>query len=383
MSGENRINKNRFIIIIVVLLVYSIYNATYYETLDIDAPQYKGTIHVAFALTRDNDDRYINATKTVIKSIVLLSNAEVIFHIFTYDKSVVKILEISTSTWHGSYNERISFLHHRLSCVDWEPNIKDYKLFTDYPPKLCMLLELPHLEIDKLIFLDADTLVVSDIQEIWNHFETFHDKISISMAYGGLKYNKLKKDDRIPRFGKYGLNSGVILIDLDKYRKQKIPQKLVRHFNIYARSLRNYRGDQAYLNSVLVKHRNYFTSMSCSFNFRMSQARCKNASSLRAAWQTCQDAWKEGVFIIHDPHQAGSIYKIPVFKIIRSIIHNFPMNETLQRAATAKKYIIHTARFCQDRQEHGLVAPFLRAMKNNRKAAFTIEHELTNIIDVM
>ena len=332
------------------------------------------TIHIVFALTRDNNDKYVNATVLLIKSIVLLSNAKILFHIFTNDASIVSSFEGYTSHWHSVHRQRFTFLQHELNCAHWEPKVINYTLFQDFPPKLCMLLELPNLRLNRMIFLDADTVVISDIQELWQHFNVFETDNFISMAIGGMKFGKLKERDKSPRFGRYGLNSGVILIDLDKYKSNNMIEKVIQDFNEYSNALGDYRGDQAFLNSILARHRNFFTPMPCSWNFLITHFGCKRKKLKRFAWRKCDKAWTEGAHLLHDTHQEGYIFQIPVLKLIRSILTNFSMEKDPRNSANSAVTVYQTSRYCHGRNEIPLISHFLLALSRNRNMTLRVEH---------
>lgn len=77
----------------------------------------------------------------------------------------------------------------------------------------------------------------------------------------------------LPYYGEYGLNAGVLLLDLDKLRVSKFTQeriKIIRHFHSKAALPL---GDQDVLNAYASKYPARMRVMPCVYNFR-SDAAC-------------------------------------------------------------------------------------------------------------
>lgn len=129
--------------------------------------------------------------------------------------------------------------------------------------KLFVSSDLPQ-ELSRVLYLDCDIIVKKSIRELWNL--ELHDKtIGVLMDAFSKHYRgniNLEPDDIM-------FNSGVMLIDLVKWRQQEIEDKLLKY--IAAKSGRIQQGDQGALNAVL-SHDTYcfeprFNSVTIFYDF--------------------------------------------------------------------------------------------------------------------
>lgn len=103
----------------------------------------------------------------------------------------------------------------------------------------------------RVLYLDCDTIVNKSIKEIWN-LNLQGKTVAALMDAFSVWYRKnigLKKDEAM-------FNSGVMLIDLEKWRQKRIEEKLLKF--IGDRKGRIQQGDQGALNAVLNHDVYYF-----------------------------------------------------------------------------------------------------------------------------
>ncbi|MCI8957366.1 MAG: glycosyltransferase family 8 protein [Eubacterium sp.] len=98
--------------------------------------------------------------------------------------------------------------------------------------------------LSRVLYLDCDTIILKSIKELWNL--TLHGKTIAALMDAFSKYYRvnidLKENDIM-------FNSGVMLIDLNKWKEQGIEKKLLKF--IIAKNGRIQQGDQGALNHVL------------------------------------------------------------------------------------------------------------------------------------
>lgn len=119
--------------------------------------------------------------------------------------------------------------------------------------RLIAYLLLPQ-EIKKIIYLDSDLIVNEDIENLWdidieeNHLLAVQEQgkklLYVSSPCGLLNYKELGIDPTRKYF-----NSGVMVIDLDKWRRDDIGLKVIKYMEQNKRYIRWY--DQDGLNAVL------------------------------------------------------------------------------------------------------------------------------------
>ncbi|WP_400243387.1 glycosyltransferase family 8 protein [Niallia sp. JL1B1071] len=106
-----------------------------------------------------------------------------------------------------------------------------------------MIPELFSEDIKKVIYLDCDILVRNDITELWN--TNIGD-----FVVGAIKFNEYDGYDKIdiPKGAPY-FNAGVLVINLDKWRKEQITRKSFEYIKNYPEKLIAH--DQSILNFLL------------------------------------------------------------------------------------------------------------------------------------
>ena len=116
---------------------------------------------------------------------------------------------------------------------------------TGLPVTSCYRFILPDLlpSLDRIIYLDVDTLVLSDLTELWR---TDLEGNFIGATKDALSYSDMNASQRFIFEKEMYFNSGVLLIDLNLFRECKISNKLI-DFAINTVSYCRY-GDQDILN---------------------------------------------------------------------------------------------------------------------------------------
>lgn len=109
--------------------------------------------------------------------------------------------------------------------------------------RLFVSSDLP-VDLDRVLYLDCDIIINKSINELWNL--DLHGKTIGALMDAFSKYYrgniKLEPDDIM-------FNSGVMLIDLEKWRKGNVENQLLKF--IAAKNGRIQQGDQGALNAVL------------------------------------------------------------------------------------------------------------------------------------
>lgn len=94
---------------------------------------------------------------------------------------------------------------------------------------------------DSIIYLDADTLAVSDLSELWETFAKFTSKQMFACAQEREVWSKKNWYDKrslvYPFHEPYGINSGVILMNLTRMREFNFVEKIIRLYEHYKKSI--------------------------------------------------------------------------------------------------------------------------------------------------
>lgn len=110
----------------------------------------------------------------------------------------------------------------------------------------CMFSSILPRDVDKVLYLDCDIVVLGDITEYWNTNITNYAVACVEDIGSNEKerYEILKYDSKYSYF-----NAGVLLINLDYWRKHEVDRQCVLYFSNYPERIRF--NDQDLLNAVL------------------------------------------------------------------------------------------------------------------------------------
>ena len=170
------------------------------------------TINVAFTI----DKNYPIFTCLAINSIVKNSSEDFKFYIIESDLSNQdkKMMRNFVS----KRNQQIEFININTDNIDFGK-----KLFGRITPIAIARIAIPDLlpnDVHRVIYLDSDILVTGDLKNLYNtDLKNYSVAMGLDNSYGHDGYFMFKKKD-----GYY--NSGVILMDLDKLRKDKASEKM-------------------------------------------------------------------------------------------------------------------------------------------------------------
>lgn len=152
--------------------------------------------------------------------------------------------------------------------------------------RLFLQYALPNLK--KIIYVDADSMFLRPVADVWSEFTKFNDEHICGLAreadeayQGG--YTKGFRPLYPPPAG---LNSGVFFVHLERMRRLPwidLLSELLRDYNKFVTL-----GDQDLLNIYFHFQPNAYYRLPCSFNYRTDT--CK--------WN-CSDANQHGIAILH------------------------------------------------------------------------------------
>ncbi len=102
--------------------------------------------------------------------------------------------------------------------------------------------------IDSLLYVDTDVLFTSDIKDVWSHFKRFNEThlAALSPEHEDPNMGWYNRFARHPYYGKLGLNSGVMLMNLTRMRQFNFEDKIYPIYTQYKNNIPW--GDQCLLN---------------------------------------------------------------------------------------------------------------------------------------
>lgn len=177
--------------------------------------------HIAFI----SDDNYILPTCVAIKSLVLnVSSDDVHYykiHIFSFS-----LMEESRQKLRSMASENSEVLIHCIEKNTYKKLLDSINQNTHVTPTALLKFELCNLlpEVEELLYLDGDIIINGNITDIFD-YDISDYLLAASFEFWTYlsKLYQFNNDDEIPDFS---FNSGVMLLNLKRFRELKIDKKL-------------------------------------------------------------------------------------------------------------------------------------------------------------
>ena len=254
---------------------------------NVDAPETANIVMVIYG-----SEFYENAL-TLMKSILLLSLCKLNVYIFTIDDTVEK-LNTEIKSWPDEFHGRIQFTKAKFHCPEWQAN-RAMNMSSSSELKICSQFSFRSLKTDhniaKVIYIDGDFVALDDIYKLWQKFEDFQSNHTMSMSVATIRYISKRKVKTVTGNG-YGLNAGLILINLDKLVEFSFTEGYLNSSSKVYNGL-NPRDDQDLMNIYFFEKPEQLLLLSCDWNFRLEMDSCKDTL------HTCETARTTGIGFIH------------------------------------------------------------------------------------
>ena len=293
------------------------------ETLHHVEEPYCDVIHIFTVCVGSKANRQV---VTLVKSVLFYRKNALHFHFVVDDDSKLTLSHLF-QTWDiPDFTVSFYFVFDHVDKIAWIANRHYsgiYGLIKIIVPDI-----LPN-QIKKVIILDADVVLKSDIANLWNHFSLFSGKEAIGLVenqsdwYLGTLWLKYKP---WPALGR-GFNTGVILMDCFRLKKMEWSKK----WQYLAKTGINKFGstnlaDQDIINSVIKKYSFLVYILPCKWNVQLSDnvraelcyAKCynqigivhwNNRKKLTVKQNNLQSL--QNIFLLFD-EMSGDLLKIPV-----------------------------------------------------------------------
>lgn len=203
------------------------------------------------------------------------------FHIFHDEKDGNDIIIFSQrlTAWQATAHFQFHLYHSSLPAYYAD-------LFAPCASQRLFLHESLPSTVDRVLYVDSDTIFLEDVALLWKEFERFSDSITIAALAAehepSHQFAYYKDEASHPYYnqgGVHGLNSGVILLDLKTLRSDPWNDELDMLLSTY--TLRYH--DQDLLNLYFYSHPERLELLSCRWNYRTDhcfyQAHCHDVGA--------------------------------------------------------------------------------------------------------
>jgi len=213
------------------------------------------TVHIAYCL----DDGYVEPTCVSMASMLANTKSKVHFHVVSNrlsDENKAKLSSLSKHFPHGQWDFYGFEFDDKVFITTAHLTVETYYRF--FLPAV-----LP--ELDRIIYIDGDTIVVGDIAELWN--EDLEGKVAGVVSDITNIQNRHKILNLKLRW--YYFNAGILLLDLKKfstlYTFDNLPKIISTLYNKCVENNVHYCADQEVLN-YLMKGEKYAKFLDSKFN---------------------------------------------------------------------------------------------------------------------
>ncbi|GFO27022.1 glucoside xylosyltransferase 1, partial [Plakobranchus ocellatus] len=281
-------------------------------------------------------------TMTMLKSATMVTplNISLIFHIFA-EPEIQNFFQDELDLWPLVHRHRLSYHIYNVTFPDSSTTNAWKKLFK---PCASQRLFLPNLlqSVERLIYVDTDTVFLESLTHLWEMFNDFNSSqlaglVGEAEAGYAAWYNRFANH---PFYGKFGLNSGVMLMDLNRLRQTSWLSDMQRLFLQYRLALPW--GDQDLINIYFAFHPDQMYLMPCKWNYRNDH--CRYSSN-------CVSAEESGVSVLHGSRRTFESGKEPVLQIIHRAFSKYQLGDDmefhfLENLVAELEDVKHTASNC-------------------------------------
>ncbi|KAJ8002676.1 hypothetical protein DPEC_G00161360 [Dallia pectoralis] len=272
----------------------------------------------------------LEETLTMLKSALLFSTRPLHFHIFAEDHLHASFKE-ALDSW-SIVASRFIFSIYQITFPS--DNAKEWKKL--FKPCASQRLFLPLIlkEVDSLLYVDTDILFLQPVEEIWFLLSLFNSTQLAAMApeHEEPRIGWYNRFARHPYYGKTGVNSGVMLMNMTRIRKKYFKNDMtsvpLKWEELLMPVLQKYKlnitwGDQDLLNIIFHHNPDSLYLFPCQWNYRPDH--CIYGSN-------CLTAEQEGVFILHGNRGVYHDDKQPAFRAVYEAIQKYLFGDSLVRA---------------------------------------------------
>lgn len=298
-------------------------------------------IHVAMASCsgKGEEEFHMREARVFLKSILLFNPKNLHLHIFAtptnkaYLRRLLKewkrdtYLDFQVSFYDTTFpNATFKAPVYRKKGVAQAPEEEDVSWSNLFRPCSSQRLFIPWgvKTLDKIIYLDADLIVLGSLAELWQQFDHFDDQQFLGLAPIAFHHIAFTLKRKIPTVGKYGHNAGVALMHAERIREIDWRDEMLQ-LGIKIRQSVNVLGDQDMINYYMHNHPEGFYEISCKYNYRREYC-----TPFRGEPQECLDAKDGGTVVLHGVADTF-ITNQTIFRYIFQVFERFEFGMSIEK----------------------------------------------------
>uniref|UniRef100_A0A3Q1GLQ6 Glucoside xylosyltransferase 1 n=1 Tax=Acanthochromis polyacanthus TaxID=80966 RepID=A0A3Q1GLQ6_9TELE len=261
----------------------------------------------------------LEETLNMLKSAVLFSKKPLHFYIFA-EEELHNSFRDALKSWPRVVQGHFNFTIYHITFP--KENEREWKKL--FKPCASQRLFLPLIlkDVDSLLYVDTDILFLEPVEHIWALLTQFNSSQLAAMApeHEEPRIGWYNRFARHPYYGKTGINSGVMLMNMTRFRekffKNDMTAAALQWEEMLMPLLQKYKlnitwGDQDLLNIIFHHNPESLYVFPCQWNYRPDH--CIYGSN-------CKQAEQEGVFILHGNRGVYHDDKQPAFRAVYEAI---------------------------------------------------------------
>ncbi|XP_073798549.1 glucoside xylosyltransferase 1 isoform X4 [Danio rerio] len=270
----------------------------------------------------------LQETLTMIKSAVIFSRSELHFHIFA-EEDLHAGFRDTLQSWPQRVRSRFSYSIYPISFPS--ENAREWRKL--FKPCASQRLFLPLIlkQVDSVLYVDTDILFLRPVEDIWSFLSSFNRSHVAALApeHEEPRMGWYNRFARHPYYGKTGVNSGVMLINMTRIRHTHFKNDLsamdLSWSDLLMPLLNKYKlnitwGDQDLLNIIFHYNPESLLVFPCHWNYRPDH--CIYGSNCAAAEQ-------HGIYILHGNRGVYHDDKQPAFSAVYNAIQQYAFEDDL------------------------------------------------------
>ncbi|XP_051547395.1 glucoside xylosyltransferase 1 [Myxocyprinus asiaticus] len=297
------------------------------EHLVNSAGQQEAFMHLAVVACGQRHGEAVNMLKTA----AMLSSRAMRFHIFAEEQLHTSI-KATLDSWPVFIRVKFSYVVHPISF----PHENHEEWSQLFKPCASQRLFIPLIlkEVDSLLYVDTDVLFLQPVELIWGMLAHFNSNqlVAVAPEHEEPQIAWYSRFSRHPYYGKTGINSGVMLMNMTRMRMAQFKNDMTLvglHWEeLLMPLLQKYKlnitwGDQDLINIIFHYNPEMLFIFPCHWNYRPDH--CIYGSN-------CSPAEEEGVVMLHGNRGVFHSGKQPAFKAVYEAFKQYKFGEDLVKS---------------------------------------------------
>ncbi|GAB6455706.1 glycosyltransferase family 8 protein [Bacillus luti] len=197
---------------------------------------------MSLSVVYSSDDTYAQHVGVSLISLLQNNNHFNTINIYLIENNLSSYSKKNLNSICKKYNRTIQYINFNVLSDRLELNIGDSIAINSYA-RLFLASVIPE-ELDKIIYLDCDSIINSSLSDLWNTDITEYFVAGVCDTVSNQTKFKIDmdKDDRY-------INAGMLLVNLKRWRTEKIEKQFIEFIDKYNGQV--FHHDQGVINGVL------------------------------------------------------------------------------------------------------------------------------------